>query len=454
MTVAFDASSVRAAWGSSPQPADWTHTPVGTPRGVAVLITGTGADGVDEITGVTYGGVAMAPVVVAQDLTSEAGFAKCYFLGSGIPTGAQTVSVAWDDTSTDADKRAACVTFTAAADTEVVDSDVVQDNAADPALALDSGSRTAIRLFALHSGLPGASITLGGSLTSLYADDIATARSRHAAYQTTPGSGAGSLGWTGVSDDVALVGMAVAEIAADLDFDAATTSDVWSGGTPDTQTHTPVGTPAFVALAVITSGGTGAGTDHITGASYGALSLTRVPSSFAADTASEAGTVCWYSSVAGDTIPTGAQTVTVTQSTTSDKRFVVFTFTASDECEVVDTGLVQENTANPSVTLDSVGRESIRLAALFSGAPTSGIAPITGYTSVLAQAIATDARSAHAIRQTTPSAGAVAAGWTIASDDVAMSGIAIALIGDTPAPPPSSPGGRMRGLRRLRGLRG
>lgn len=42
---------------STPEQAPWTHTPVGTPRGIIVQVVQNA--GTDEVTGVTYGSVAM-----------------------------------------------------------------------------------------------------------------------------------------------------------------------------------------------------------------------------------------------------------------------------------------------------------------------------------------------------------------------------------------------------------
>lgn len=106
----------------------WTHTPVGVPRGVIVQIV-QNVGTTDEVTGVTYGGVAMARVAagtVFHTTGAEDGAVYTYFLGSSIPTGARTVLVSVDGTGSD--KTAACCTVTAPGNTE-----------AGPAGTLDSG---------------------------------------------------------------------------------------------------------------------------------------------------------------------------------------------------------------------------------------------------------------------------------------------------------------------------
>src|SRR4026208_2554961 len=95
MAIAHDAATQSSSWTTTPDPFTFSHTPVGTPRGVIVMITINAESGLDHITGVTYGGVAMARVTngFAQDTVTEPGSSYLYFLGSGIPTGTQTVSI-------------------------------------------------------------------------------------------------------------------------------------------------------------------------------------------------------------------------------------------------------------------------------------------------------------------------------------------------------------------------
>lgn len=117
MAIAFDTTSnVGVGTGDL----SWTHTPVGTPRGVLVLISQNG-NNTDEVTSVTYGGVAMTEVAgspLQHFLGLEYGTLYGYFLGTGIPTGAQTVYVT---VSGGLNKRAVCFSVTADGDTEIED---------------------------------------------------------------------------------------------------------------------------------------------------------------------------------------------------------------------------------------------------------------------------------------------------------------------------------------------
>src|SRR3990167_4562810 len=129
MTVAFD-KWTDAASGS------FTHTPVGTPRAVVFVMMSNGSS---DPTSVTYGGVAMARVLRAFDSVGETGVGDMWFLGANIHTGPQTVT-----TDSSGDGRG-CLSFTAAADCEVIASAKIETDQADPQIALDSGARSAMR---------------------------------------------------------------------------------------------------------------------------------------------------------------------------------------------------------------------------------------------------------------------------------------------------------------------
>lgn len=102
----------------------WTHTPTGTPKGVVVAITQP-LGSTDEVSAVTYGGVALSRVRSTARTTTEAMRVYLYFLGSGIPTGAQTVSVTSTGTTA---KQGHCFTMTT---TDGSDTVVDADNGSD-----------------------------------------------------------------------------------------------------------------------------------------------------------------------------------------------------------------------------------------------------------------------------------------------------------------------------------
>lgn len=150
----------------------WTHTPWKKPRGIIVGIV-HGVVSTDVVTGVTYGGVAMTRVTTAADTVTEPGRVYIYFLGSGIPEGAQTVAVT--KTGTDA-TTAWCLALDADGDTSVNTSGVVQENAANPSVTLGTGSTFDGFVFGIfYSGLANVnppSIQDGVGLTRVLASSV------------------------------------------------------------------------------------------------------------------------------------------------------------------------------------------------------------------------------------------------------------------------------------------
>ena len=116
MAIAYDAHS-NSSQGTSTL--SWTHTPSGTPKGVWVYVLQYNDGETDQVTGVTYGGVSMtetadSPLLINR--TEDYGVYS-YFLGSSVPTGAQTVVVSVNGTGST--KVGGCITVTAAANTEI-----------------------------------------------------------------------------------------------------------------------------------------------------------------------------------------------------------------------------------------------------------------------------------------------------------------------------------------------
>lgn len=216
---------------------------------------------------------------------------------------------------------------------------------------------------------------------------------------------------------------------------AAGTTDATTGAR--TWTHTPTGTPKGVLVLIVLGG---ASTDVVSDVSYGGVTCTEVV--FAVDTAGEAGAAyIWH---LGASIPTGAQTVSVTRSGTNALWCYSVTFTASQDTEIADSGILQGDQANPQIALDSGANGAFRYAAVFSGlAAPSSLTPSTtgGVASNLDsvdfgnQASRMEGYFSGAGDQT--ETGSITVGYTAASDDVAM--VAAAII-EAAAPAPASPG--------------
>lgn len=289
MAVAFDAASEShsgTTGASSVASFSWTHTPVGTPKGVLVFVY-TAASTSDIITGVTYGGVSMSAVTGgrAVDSAGETGSVKAYFLGSGISTGAQTVEVTRTNDSTVT--YACAYTVTAGANTsytgvllEEGDQALAEENVND-----GSPGTNSVRFAGVHSGL-GTLPAVGANSTSGNVFDPGAYGFR-TVYETTAGQGSRPVGVTGASDDVAAVYLAVIESGgatitgsgSPASQSAATsgtaTRTVTGSGTPTAQaatasgaavrTITGTGTPESQASTVAGTGSVSGGAATITG---------------------------------------------------------------------------------------------------------------------------------------------------------------------------------------------
>ena len=220
MTVAFDAfstSGIVTGANSTDAPLSVSHVPVSTPRGVKAYITQSGTGGnSDDVTAVTYGGVAMARVATAADVLGEAMRTYAYFLGASIPTGTQSCAVTYSGGTLA--RILYVLTATAAADTEVEASGIAEADQADPTIALSTGA--GVNCFvsgALSSGLTTHTNLLPGTgYTQLDLTDVVSRASQCERRTSNSTGGTVNVLWdTGaVSDDTAGIGVAIKESAA------------------------------------------------------------------------------------------------------------------------------------------------------------------------------------------------------------------------------------------------
>lgn len=193
----------------------WTHSPVGTPGAMIVLIQHFGVS-TDVLGTCTYGGVAMAEVGQAFDTATEAGACYAFFLGASIPTGNQTVQCA--DSGSSGTKHAVSISLTAGADTELAGTGFceVNENADDPSCSITGIAGASFAALGIFSGR--GDVTLTDSGTGFTDGDEADNGSTHSdtAYQDAEqASGDQTLTWTtDMSDDVAMCGIAIQEVAA------------------------------------------------------------------------------------------------------------------------------------------------------------------------------------------------------------------------------------------------
>ncbi len=192
----------------------WTHTPASPPiKGVLIWVWTN--DFNDFVTSVTYGGVNVPKDInlLAADISGEPGRIQGYFLGSGIPTGSQTVVV--NRVNNTVAMSAVCISvkantaevecYSAGVVTVEGDGVVAQQNVTDASPGTNS-----VRYAAGHFGhqtLPSA----GANSTLLQSIDIG-ASGFVTVRETTAGQGSRPIGMSsGVSDDRAIVHVAVRE---------------------------------------------------------------------------------------------------------------------------------------------------------------------------------------------------------------------------------------------------
>jgi hypothetical protein len=216
MAVAHDAfSNSGTAASASVAAFSWTHTPVGTPKGVGVWVftcNGTA----DLVTSVTYGGVNVPAVTGgrAVDSAGETGCCEFFFLGSGLPTGAQTIVVNRSNNGNFI--GASAVTVTAGADTELTGAPVlITADTANPAATVGTAGVQSQGYVGTRYG--GSSSTAGAGCTLLNSTrpSNSTGVSWATARETTsPGAtGTKSVGFTHALDDQAFVAIAIREVA-------------------------------------------------------------------------------------------------------------------------------------------------------------------------------------------------------------------------------------------------
>ena len=209
MAIAFDATSGANGAGDL----SWTHTPVGTPRGVVVFVNQAAGSTVDQVIGVTYGGVAMTEVALSP-FTHTAGdedaVMHAFFLGASIPTGAQTVAVDVDATGTG--KRAQAVTVTAADDTSVDDTSTADiASTTTPSVDLTTTVETVV-LAAMHTGVQNAAnFASGSNYTDLEEFSHGTNASSFIRRTTNPSAGTVTVDWTQNLEEAGILAVAIRE---------------------------------------------------------------------------------------------------------------------------------------------------------------------------------------------------------------------------------------------------
>lgn len=193
---------------TSPQ----TFSHAGAASGVkgAVLSIIHGASSTDHVSAASYGGTAMTRAKRNTDSTTEPGAAELWFLGASVPQGTQTVSYTCGATTDDI--YAACITLVSDGDLEVIDTDGIDNNTADPSVTLQASGREIYCIGSLYDGTAApsdftenrgsdvkGSSDLGAFWGLVLTQDISVAADF-------------TLGGTVVTDDVAYAAAAIAKV--------------------------------------------------------------------------------------------------------------------------------------------------------------------------------------------------------------------------------------------------
>lgn len=197
---------------SNADPRTFSVTVDASAKGIGLIAIADSATDFHVDGGVTIGGVAMPLVTKATDTLVEPGTCKMWFVGSGLPAaGSQTVSVDMSTASL-ADFPYWVFQLSGGGDLEVVDSDIVQEDAANPSVTLSYGGRRCITVGGIYHGTT-ATPTPNGNMTAGDTYDF-TNRGGRIDYQTTPGTSDFTFGYTSSSDDVAMVAACFSEVGS------------------------------------------------------------------------------------------------------------------------------------------------------------------------------------------------------------------------------------------------
>jgi len=174
-----------------------------------VLSAVHGVSSTDHVTAVSYGGVALSRIKRNVDTSTEPGASELWFLGASVPQGAQTVSVTCGATTDDF--HFVAITLLAATNLEVVDSDGIDNNVANPSVTLQYAGRSCMSFAALYGGgADGGSFAPNANCTTVHDHDLGAFYSE-IIRQTTAGTADFAIGGTSGTDDVAFAAMAVSE---------------------------------------------------------------------------------------------------------------------------------------------------------------------------------------------------------------------------------------------------
>jgi hypothetical protein len=210
----FDASSAASALATfRTSPVTWTHTPVGIPKGVVVFV-GVETPGDFAMTSVTYGGVSMTQITgspLSDTINAETHTAFGYFLGSGLPTGAQTISVSYTVSGSAWSVNAAAVTVSGPNNSAIEDTSTATDGgspSADPTCALTVANDSVCAGILLSGQIATSSVAVGSGMTQITEVDVGNVVQSYL-YKTALATTNTSLTWTVASEEWNILAIAI-----------------------------------------------------------------------------------------------------------------------------------------------------------------------------------------------------------------------------------------------------
>jgi len=439
--MSYDTSTIAAAYASIGTQTT-SHVASASARAAVVMISQNGTT-IDEITGVTYGGIPMHRVRFDTD-PIEPGAIYIYFL-DGIPTGTQNVAM----TTTAATNRQLVVsTVIAQSGSQIRHLEPVQGTYSTisnaPFLNISVSPGIFQLLFeVIHAGHDSFNTSTSNGWVSLSTTDLGSQARGFQVLSLVPTSGSASSGWavaSGASVMDSVFGSIVLYQAsttptAKVTSSRTTTWNVTLTSTPRithdlatvSATNTSVGTQntthnasASAQAAIVIIAQSGSSFSEISNVVYGGFSMTQLNGY--SETTEPGGVYMYFL----DNIPTGTQTVSYDSSGTSLKRMVVATMipgVAGNRIRGVgqfgSTGGLG-GSANPMANLSGliVGKPYCGYFAIHSGHDTFPATPSYGWTLITS---ADDGLTGQGFSRYDFYAQATIepAGWTMTVDDSA-----------------------------------
>lgn len=186
----------------------FTHTPTSTPSGVIVFVTNT-ITAFNRVGTVTYGS-ALNLVTAVADNAGENMNTSAYFLGSGVPSGPQTVTVTYSGAGSDRQLINVITVGNASnAAMAVQNYNTIGGDTANPQIALTTGGNNCMAFCQIGSGFDNlGSLTALGTMTSVNSYDDGN-KTTYTDRQTISDTSNFTIGYTGTIDDVAMVALNV-----------------------------------------------------------------------------------------------------------------------------------------------------------------------------------------------------------------------------------------------------